>query len=162
MKSQNIPFLAKIIICILAAELLGSLGGIITSQSVNTWYRTLYQPAGNPPNWVFAPVWAMLYAMIGASFAFVWQQGFTTNTARIGATAFAIQMILNLAWTPIFFGLHQLFAALVVIVLLWLAILVTIMLFSKRSKVAARLLVPYLAWVSFATYLNAGYWWLNR
>lgn len=156
--NQGLPFIAKICISIVAIVLLGSLGGIVTSQSIDTWYANLGQPAGTPPNWVFGPVWTLLYTLMGVAFALVWKRGFGDLTL----TAFLTQLLLNLVWTPIFFGLHQIALALVVIILLWVAIVFTIQRFNRRSKSAALLLIPYLAWVSYATYLNAGYWVLNR
>ncbi len=152
---------AKIILCALAMLFLGGLGAAITSGSIPNWYATLTRPPGTPPNWVFGPVWSVLYAMIGISFALIWHH----HPSRIGKTRltflFVIQLLLNLAWSPVFFGAHQLVAALVIIILLWIFILMTIREFSRFSKPAASLLIPYLLWVSYATYLNAGYAVLN-
>lgn len=150
---------SKIILSSLVMLALGGLGGWLTSSSIPGWYATLNRPFGTPPNWVFGPVWTVLYLMIGASFAMVWHRD------QIGKNKptffFGIQLILNLAWTPIFFGLHQMEAALVVILLLWSFIVLTIRAFFKISPTASLLLVPYLLWVSYATYLNAGYVQLN-
>lgn len=162
MKDKGIQFPLKVLICVLTIELLGGASGLLTSQSIGGWYADLNKPAGNPPNWVFGPGWTALYAMIGVSFALVWQRGFGGREGRIALTLFLVQMALNLAWTPVFFGLHWMFTALVVILLLWVAILSTIFAFGKRSTAAAGLLVPYLIWVGYASYLNAAYWFLNR
>lgn len=162
MVTKDIPFALKVVLCVVAVELLGSIGGFVTAGSIGDWYQYLSQPPGNPPNWLFGPVWITLYAMIGLSFAIVWQCGFEGVEGRRALFLFALQMVLNVAWTPVFFGLHQLFAALVVILLLWGVILATIVAFAQRSKPAAYLLLPYLLWVSYASYLNAAYWWLNR
>lgn len=162
MTGQGIPFAAKIAISIFVVVTLGAASGILTSQSIANWYSKLEKPAGTPPNEVFGPVWTTLYVMIGLAFALVWQKGFETPQAKRARLVFFTQMALNLAWTPLFFGFHQMLAALVVIVILWAAILATIFAFRKRSAAAGWLLVPYLLWVSYATYLNAALWFLNR
>lgn len=152
---------AKIILCSLTILLLGGLGGYLTSNSITSWYATLNQPPGTPPNWLFGPVWSTLYLMIGISFALIWHR----HPRQIGRTfltfLFVSQLLLNLAWTPVFFGLHEIKPALLMIILLWIAIFLTIREFSNFSKPAAFLLIPYLLWVSYATYLNAGYAFLN-
>jgi tryptophan-rich sensory protein len=141
--------------------ILGGLGGWITSGSISTWYATLNHPPGKPPNEIFGPVWSALYLMIGISFALVWHHRTLQPGKPRPFQVFGLQLFLNLAWTPIFFGLHQIGLALVFILLLWGAIILTIREFAGISKPAAALLVPYLLWVSYATYLNAGYAWLN-
>lgn len=151
----------KIILCIIVMQVLGGLGAFLTSGSIDSWYAELKRPLGTPPNWVFGPVWATLYAMIGASFALVWHQlgnGFFKTSA---AAVFATQLILNLAWTPAFFGAHQMEIALVIILAMIGAIVMTMRAFMKHSRPAAWLLAPYLIWVCYATYLNAGYALLN-
>ena len=150
---------AKIILSIIVMEILGGLGAFVTTGSITDWYSTLTRPPGTPPNWIFGPVWSALYAMIGISFALVWHQG-GLGKNRL-TFLFVTQLILNLAWTPIFFGAHHIVPALIVIVLMWIFIALTIRAFSKQSRAAAYLLVPYLIWVSYATYLNAGYAFLN-
>jgi len=162
MADKSLPLAFKITISVIVILVLGSLGGFITSNSIDDWYSTLNEPPGTPPNWVFGPVWSVLYAMIGLSFALVWHRGFQDLQGKIALILFAEQLILNLAWTPVFFGAHQLLISLVVIAMLLLSILATILAFSRRSKTAALLLVPYLMWVSYATYLNAGFYALNR
>ncbi len=151
----------KIILSVIVVEVLGGLGRLVTSQNIDGWYATLQEPPGTPPNSIFAPVWITLYAMIGIAFALVWHQGFASKTAKQARAAFLIQLVLNIAWTPIFFGAHQLALALVVIVALLVMIIATIVLFARISKPAAFLLVPYALWVSYATYLNAGFLLLN-
>lgn len=150
---------AKIILSSLTMLLLGGLGSFLTSSSIPNWFSSLNHPPGRPPNWLFGPVWTTLYLMIGTSFALIWHQ---KNLGKNRLTfLFSTQLILNLLWTPIFFRAHQITLALVVIILMWLTILLTIQAFSKVSKPAASLLIPYLIWVTFATYLNAGYAFLN-
>lgn len=150
---------AKIILCIVVMEVLGGLVAFLTSGSISSWYSTLVRPPGNPPNEIFGPVWSTLYAMIGISFALIWHQG---GLGKNQLTLFFFtQLFLNLIWTPVFFGAHLIVPALIVIILMWLFIALTIRAFAKVSKPAAYLLVPYLIWVSYATYLNVGYAYLN-
>ena len=141
---------------------LGGLGAFVTSSQIPDWYAGLNKPVGTPPNWVFGPVWTILYAMIGTAFALVWHRVPAGAAKRTALVWFGIQLVLNLAWTPIFFGLHEMLLALVVIVLLWGAIAITFSRFRRIQPVSAFLMVPYWMWVSYATYLNAGYWMLNR
>ncbi|NNM27955.1 MAG: tryptophan-rich sensory protein, partial [Akkermansiaceae bacterium] len=119
-------------------------------------------PPGTPPGWVFGPVWTVLYALIGAALALVWHRGEAGPPKRAAVTAWFVQFALNLLWTPVFFGAHRILPALAVIVALLAAIAITILLFRKVDRPASWLLVPYLCWVSYATYLNAGYLVLNR
>ncbi len=123
------------------------------------WYGYLMRPAFAPPNWVFAPVWTVLYLMMAVAAWLVWRR---TGWRSRPLTLWYIQLALNAVWTPVFFGLHWMGVALVVMALLWLAIILTIRAFAAVSRVAAWMLVPYLAWVTFALALNAGFWYLNR
>lgn len=138
----------------------GMLGGLVDSGG--EWYAALEKPAGNPPSWVFGPVWTVLYLMMGVSLALLWHRAPQTPGARRALIAFGIQFTLNLLWTPVFFGMHQIGAALGVIVVMWLAIGATVLLAWRVSRPAAWLLMPYWLWVSFATYLNAAFLVLNR
>ena len=152
----------KILLCIVAAELLGGLGGLLTSSSIKDWYATLTKPPGTPPNWLFGPVWTILYAMMGISFALVWHRGEKGPQKKKAFRKGEAQLLGNLAWTPLFFGAHLIGAALIIISLLLVGIVATIIAFRPIDRTASLLLVPYLVWVSYATYLNAGYWFLNR
>jgi translocator protein len=156
------PLWLKIVLSLVVAEILGGLGGFIAASSIGSWYAALDRPPGTPPNAVFGPVWTVLYAMMGIAFALVWHRAPAGPVKRRALAVFFIQLGLNLAWTPVFFGAHQLAAALAVIVLLILAIVVTIVRFRPLDKLAAALLVPYLLWVCYATYLNAGFLVLAR
>jgi tryptophan-rich sensory protein len=124
------------------------------------WYASLAKPAWNPPNWVFAPVWTVLYVLIGWSGWLVWRAEGLLTKPLVFAPYF-LQLLLNAAWSWLFFGLHQPALAFGEIVFLWLAIFATVMVFWRRSRVAALLLLPYLAWVSFAALLNLALWRLN-
>lgn len=155
-------FSPKLILCVVIVMVLGAAGGIVTADSIPEWYAKLAKPPGTPPNAVFGPVWSVLYLMIGISLARVWHLVPAGPDKRRALIRFAIQMILNLIWTPLFFGAHLVSVALAVIVALWVMILLTILAFKPLDRIAAWLLVPYLAWVSYATYLNAGFLVSNR
>jgi tryptophan-rich sensory protein len=148
---------------IVAACLLGTFGAAaIGAQFMpGAWYEGLARPPLTPPNWIFGPVWTALYALMGLAAAIVWMKS-GWRAARVPLAVYALQLALNSLWSALFFGMHRPDLALVDIVVLWLAIAATMAAFAKHSKLAAAMLAPYLAWVSFATYLNAGFWWLNR
>ena len=138
----------------------GALGAIATTTEINGWYRTIAKPAWNPPDFVFGPVWTTLYMMMGVAAWIVWKPaGF--RAAVLPLTLFAVQLGLNVAWSWIFFAMHQPGWACVEIVILWLAIVATTVAFFRSSKIAGWLMVPYLAWVSFASVLNFTIWQLN-
>lgn len=124
------------------------------------WYASLKKPSWNPPGWVFGPVWTTLYVMMAVAAWLVWKRGGFAAQRRALAL-FLVQLTLNAAWTPLFFGLHRPGLAFAEILLLWLAIAATLAAFRPVSRVAASLLVPYLAWVSFAAFLNFTLWKLN-
>jgi translocator protein len=132
----------------------GAGAGFLTAQSVLTWFPTLIKPSFNPPSWLFGPVWTTLYIMMAVAAWLVWlRQG--------SLVLFYVQLALNFAWSLLFFGLHSPALALVDIVAMWVLILLTLLAFWKTDRRAGWLLVPYLAWVSFASVLNASIWWLN-
>lgn len=152
----------KILLCILVVNILGGAGAFFTMGSLRDWYGTLEKPPGVPPNSVFGPVWTVLYAMMGTAFALVWHRAPAGPAKRTALWTYLAQFLLNLAWTPLFFGAHLTGVALVVIVALWIMILLTILKFRPLGRLAAGLLIPYLVWVSYATYLNGGIFFLNR
>jgi len=137
-----------------------ALGGWVTAGSVGSWYPTLNKPAFNPPDWVFAPVWTVLYLMIAIAGWRVWRRRGLAG-ARVAMSAYALQLALNLVWSFLFFGGRMIGAALAEIVLLLVAIVVNAMLFWRIERAAALLLVPYAAWAGFAVALNAALWRLN-
>ncbi|HVM49550.1 MAG TPA: TspO/MBR family protein [Candidatus Acidoferrum sp.] len=139
--------------CFLAA----SLGAVFMPGD---WYAMLKKPSWNPPAWIFGPVWTTLYAMMAVAAWLVWKRG-GFAARRIPLALFLAQLVLNAAWTPLFFGLHQLGFACAEIVSLWLLIAATLAAFRPLSRAAAWLLAPYLAWVSFAAALNFAVWRLN-
>lgn len=145
--------LAALVGFIVVCQLAGATGALLTDPS---WYQVLDRPSWAPPGWVFGPVWITLYAMMGVAAWLVWR---TPASKRRAALAwFAVQLVLNAAWTPVFFGARSLGGGLVVIVTLLAAIIATIAAYRLVSRTAAALMLPYLAWVSFATALNAALW----
>jgi tryptophan-rich sensory protein len=149
--SDGLRALVSVALCLAA----GMLGSFFTRASVDTWYAGLAKPAFTPPGWVFAPVWTLLYVLMGIACYLVWRKGFGDPRVARALAAFGAQLLLNALWSPAFFGLRSCVAGLVVIVPLWGAIVLTIALFLPLSRPAALLLAPYLAWVSFAAVLNA-------
>jgi benzodiazapine receptor len=150
-----------LVVAVLGTEAIGALSGIVAGGDFVSFYDALRKPPGTPPPAVFGPAWTILYLLIGVAAWLVWREGLTRQTA-LALGLFAAQLALNFAWSLIFFGQHRIGAALLEIALLWLVILATIIAFWTVRPLAGGLLVPYLAWVSFAAYLNAGIWRLNR
>ncbi len=146
--------LVKLIISIILCQLAGLIGSLFTGSSIQTWYVTLKKPVFAPPNWLFAPVWTILYLLMGIAAYLIWRRGFDQPQVKTALSLFAVQLILNALWSPVFFGLRSLLAGFIVIVILWIAILLTIIRFSKLSTIAGVLMIPYLLWVSFATIIN--------
>jgi len=140
----------------------GFLGSFVTMDSVTTWYADLSRPSFTPPDWTFGVVWPILYVMMGISAFLIWQRGINKRQVKAALGLFVLQLTLNGLWTPIFFGLHMIAIALIEIVLLWVAIVLTIIAFWRISKPSTFLLFPYILWVSFAVALNAALWYLNR
>ncbi len=181
---MNPKNILKFIIAVVVSELAGTIGAIFTKPSIPTWYASLVKPALNPPSWVFGPVWTALYFLIGVSFYLVWARNWKVvhpilirtkkawnpwserlwrgDLQKVNVISiFAVQYVLNVAWSFVFFGLHQPLIAFFVILALWFSILYTIVNFYRISKPAAYLLLPYILWVSFAVYLNYAIWALN-
>ncbi|HOU70435.1 MAG TPA: tryptophan-rich sensory protein [Methanothrix sp.] len=152
---------AKLVLCIVASQGAGLFGSIFTNMSVTTWYPTLVKPWFAPPDGVIPVVWTVLFTLIGISLFLAWRAGLSRPEFRGAAYAFAAQFVVNILWSAAFFGLQSPLAGLTVIALLWILILLTIYRFYPLSKQAAMLLVPYLAWVSFAAILNFGILKLN-
>jgi benzodiazapine receptor len=145
-----------LVLCFIVA----GIGGAVTAPNIPTWYAGLAKPSFQPPNWLFAPVWTALYAVMALAAWMVWRAaGPSRRAAPIGL--FLLQLALNAIWSPLFFGMHLPLPALIDIGLLWLAIAATIVAFRRVSSVAGLLLLPYLAWVTFAGALNLAIWRLN-
>ena len=152
----------KLVVSIVACLAAGAIGSIFTRSAVTTWYATLGKPAFSPPNWLFAPVWTLLYILMGIAAFLVWRKGLGNRQVRSALIVFLIQLILNTLWSVVFFGLESPLFGLVVISVLWVVILVTVIQFFKISRAASILLWPYLLWVTFAAVLNSSIWLLNR
>lgn len=161
MNTTSLKDWVKLVICIAVCLGAGMIGSLFTQQSVSSWYTTLQKPAFSPPNWLFAPVWTLLYILMGIAVFMVWHKGLKQSQIKQSIIIFIIQLVLNVAWSFSFFGLRSPLAGLFVIVLLWIAILLTIISFFRVSRTAAYLLIPYILWVSFATILNSSLYMLN-
>jgi benzodiazapine receptor len=160
--STGLAGFLRLAVCIVVCEMAGVIGSIFTASSVTTWYQTVSKPSFTPPDSIFAPVWITLYALMGVAVYLVWREGTGKPYVKVCLIVFAVQLVLNVLWSLAFFGLRSPLAGLVVIVALWIAILATVVVFHRISGWATFLLVPYLAWVSFAGLLNAAIYALNR
>jgi len=156
MKINWLKLIAAVVIC----EAAGGIGSIFTAKAVTTWFQTLNKPSFSPPNWLFAPVWTLLFLLMGISIYLVWQKK-SNRQIKTAVMIFTIQLVLNIAWSFFFFFLQNPLVGLIEIIFLWLFILLTIIYFYKISKSAAYLLVPYILWVTFATLLNYWFYRLN-
>ena len=150
--------IASLVVAVGLCLAVGALGGWVTATSVKTWYPLLSKPGFTPPDWLFGPVWTALYVLMGIAAWRVWR---ADAKARNALAVFAVQLMLNLAWSVVFFGLRKIGAAVAVIVLLEAAILTTMAAFWRVDRSAAALLLPYALWVAFATVLNIAVWRLN-
>lgn len=151
----------KITILIIICLGIGYASSIVTQNGVQTWYPLIEKPSFNPPNWVFAPVWTVLYICIAVAGGIVWNKIESNPLAKRAMLLFVIQLILNTLWSFLFFGLRNPLIALIEIILLLLVIYEAFILFNRINKVAGYLFIPYLLWVAFALLLNASIWWLN-
>ena len=151
----------KLIISIVVVQLVGITSSLATRSSISGWYLTLTKPVFNPPNWIFGPVWTILYLMIGISLFLVWTTKKNTKVKKKAYLIFGIQLVLNWLWSIVFFGMQNPGLAMIVISLLWIFIILNFIFFYKISKTAGWLLVPYWLWVSFASVLNLAIWILN-
>ncbi|MGQ9604441.1 MAG: TspO/MBR family protein [bacterium] len=152
----------KLLISLLICFLPGLIGSRITSKAIPEWYNYLKKPAFTPPNWLFGPAWTALYALMGIGLFLIWRKGISSFAVKIALIFFAIQLVINAIWSPVFFGLRSPGFGLMVIVALWIAIVFTIRHFLPISRTAGFLLIPYLAWVSYALVLNLSIYTLNR
>jgi tryptophan-rich sensory protein len=151
----------KLGVSLVAPLAAGFLGALATQPAVEGWYEALQKPTFTAPVWMFSPVWTTLYILMGVAVFLVWRHGCSKRRVRTALVIFVVQLVLNAGWSVVFFGLRAPGWALVHIIVLLAAIIVTIIAFSRVSRAAAWLLVPYLAWVAFATYLTVGFWMLN-
>jgi benzodiazapine receptor len=157
-RMKNIMILA---ICVFSILLIGFLSSFANINSIPTWYASLEKPSFNPPNWIFGPVWTILYIMMGVSlFLFITNKG-KEQDKKFGYWMFGIQLFLNFIWSIVFFGMHRIAFGFLVIILLWFFIVLTMIMFYKISKASAYLMIPYLIWVTFAAVLNFSIGMLN-
>ena len=153
---------SKLLIAIIGCELVGIISAAFTLSAIPAWYQTLQKPSFSPPNWVFGPVWTVLYFLMGVSAYLIWIKGLKKKNVKNALGFFVGQLTLNFLWSIVFFGFQSPLLGLVDIIILWLLIIATIFKFYKISKTAAYLLIPYLLWVSSASILNLSIVLLNR
>ena len=157
---KNIIFM--LIAAVLICEIAGIIGSIFTYNSIPEWYNAkLNKPSFTPPSWLFGPVWVTLYFLMGVSAYLVWEKGIKKKKIRDSLTVFGMQLVLNALWSILFFGLRCPLCGFIGILLLWIAIVLTILKFYKISRTAAILLLPYILWVTLAMVLNFYVWKLN-
>ncbi len=139
-----------------------AIGGFATGNSVLTWYPELIKPDWNPPAWLFGPVWSALYTMMAVAAFLVWRKGMNTFGVEISMILYVVQLVLNALWSICFFGLKMPGLALFEIIFLEIAIILTFINFKRVTPISGWLLVPYILWVAFATFLNGTIWYLNK
>lgn len=161
MESERRKYTFKLIVSIIACQLAGVIGSVFTTPAIPTWYAALAKPPFTPPSWLFAPAWITLYLLMGISASLVWRVGLVQKQVRTALIFFLVQLVLNALWSVAFFGLQSPLGGIIVIVLLWAAILLTILKFFRISTAAGALLIPYIAWVTFAATLTAYIYVLN-
>lgn len=154
----------RLFVSIILCEAAGGIGAVFTAPSIPTWYATLNKPTFNPPNFLFAPVWTILYFLMGIALFLIWETKAKDKGKRKKAAIqfFFIQLVLNISWSVVFFGFHSILGGVIIIALLWWTILETIRRFTKLNNASGLVLYPYLFWISFAAILNASIYILNR
>jgi len=152
----------RFVICLALTFCAPLIASLFTRQAITDWYVHLNKPFFTPPDWLFGPVWTVLYFLMAVSALLVWNKGLSNPLVKIALCLYLLQLVLNGLWMPVFFGLKMPLLAFCEIVLLWSAIILTILAFYRVSIAAALLLFPYIAWTSFAAVLNFSLWLLNR
>jgi len=152
---------AVLVVCLAVVFAAAAVGWPFTAAATRTWYQEIERPGWTPPDWVFGPVWTVLYVLMAVAAWLVWRQG-GWSAQRLPLALFAVQLLLNAAWTPLFFGLGLFGTAFIELLAMWCAILATTLAFRRVRPLAAWLMLPYLLWVTYAATLNFGIWWLNR
>jgi len=152
----------KLVFSIAICQSAGLIGALFTASSIKNWYNLLNQPSFRPPNSLFAPVWTTLYTLMGISLYWIWTFGMRKKEVKDALKLFVVHLTLNASWSIVFFGMHNIPLSLVNIVVLWILIVVVMIKFYKIDKKASLILLPYLAWVSFAAILNYNIFLLNR
>jgi tryptophan-rich sensory protein len=154
MMNQRIRTGVELALFVAFCEMAGVVGAFFTTSSIPTWYASIRKPDIAPPNWVFAPVWTTLYGLMGVSLFLVWSKTRGKGSGRLAIAVFIMQLVLNVLWSYLFFGLQSPILGLVEITILWFAIAATVAFFFRTSRSAGLILLPYLGWVSLAAYLN--------
>jgi tryptophan-rich sensory protein len=155
--------LRKLLICCGATICVGLSGSLFSvNKGPGGWYEALNKPVFTPPAWIFGPVWTILYILMGVAAFCIWRKGIENRQVKWALMWFIFQLLLNLAWSPLFFGLHWIGIAFLEIVVLWAAVVLTALSFHRVSKFAALLFYPYVIWLTFAVLLNVSIWWMNR
>lgn len=144
-----------LIAIVLASIIAGSIGSLVTITGPGSWFSLLVKPVFQPPNWIFGPMWTLLFILMGIAAYLIWERGMEKPEVRFALLIFCIQFVFNILWSLLFFGIQSPLLGLLDIIILWWLILATIMTFYRVRKSAAYFLIPYIAWVSFATILNA-------
>lgn len=161
MENNNTINIVKLAISVIICQVAGLSSAFFTMPAVDSWYQTINKPFFTPPNWIFAPVWVLLFLFMGVSLFFVWRAEPKDGDKKIAVAVFTFQFVLNVLWSFMFFGLRSFLGGFIEIIALWIMILFTMATFSKISKTATYLLVPYIIWVTFAAVLNFTIMWIN-
>lgn len=151
----------KLIIALGVPLFIGWVGSLFTAPAIPVWYNSLAKPALNPPSWVFAPVWTLLFVLMGIAAFLVWRKELNKKSVKMALAIFVFQLFLNVFWSMLFFGMHNPMIAFTEIISLWFAIMALLLAFYQVSRTAAYLIIPYALWVGFATYLNYAIWQLS-
>jgi translocator protein len=154
MNDFSIREIPKWIVSIIIVYIAGAIGTLFTLKEITTWYVYLAKPGWAPPNWIVGPIWSTLYILIVTSLFLIWRKGLERKDVQVAILVFAVQLIINVIWSLVFFGSHSIFGGLIMVMLLWVAIIINIFVFYRISKPAGLLLIPYLVWVTIATYLQ--------
>ena len=161
MEGFSVREIPKLILSILIVFVAGSIGTLSTISELTTWYAALTKPDWTPPNWAFGPIWSTLYVLMGIALFLVWRKGLERKDVKFAIIIFVVQLVLNVLWSVVFFGMHSIFSGFILILILWIAIFANIIAFYVISKPAGLILIPYLIWVSIASYLNYSVYLLN-
>lgn len=157
---MNLNKFLKLMICLAIPLLVGSIAGLATTPNIKEWYQYLQKPVFSPPNWIFGPVWTLLYILMGVGLYLIWESEKSDLRSK-AIKIFSVQLALNFAWSFIFFEFRLTGVAFFEILLVWIAVLGMIISFYRVNKLAALLQIPYILWVTFASALNGAVWYLN-
>lgn len=161
MKNFSVREIPKLVISIIIVFLAGAVGTVYTLPEITGWYANLLKPSLTPPNWAVGPIWSTLYVLIGIALFLIWREGLERKDVKVAIIIFAVQLAINVIWSLVFFGGHNLFGGLILVIMLWISILINIIVFYRISKTAGLILIPYLIWITIASYLNYGVYILN-